>query len=203
MNLTICPCAAVAWVALDGDPVMDVRNRVRVLLLGPDCGGKSTLARMLGEYYQIPVYGNRRIKDDLQALQSVLQFALEVMPFRPFVLDQWQYPVDIVYNKVLGNQSSPMERIADLMAAQFKKHKVLTLFVTASPETIAKRFEERGDELWNLEQILAIRKAYPQYLEQSGLFYEVIDTTDTTPEQTLFNALGIIETFYKGWCTCK
>lgn len=169
----------------------------KLLLLGPDCGGKSTLAQMLGEHFGLKVYPNRRIKSALHALRAVLDFAIEIIPNEPFILDQWQYPVDIVYNQTLAQKTSPMSRIEDLMAEHFEKHKVLTLHVTASPETIAKRFAERGDELWDLEQILRVREAYPRYLTQSGLAYETIDTSDLTPEQVLINALGIIENFYR------
>jgi hypothetical protein len=182
------------------EPVTEVSKKMGVILLGPDCGGKSTLARSLGEYYDVPITPNVRIKDPLKAMHAVLDFAINKMPKdtgKGFVLDQWNFPVDLVYRSVIDGAISPLFSLVTYLAPYLVEHKILFLHITASAEVLTKRFEARGDDLWNIEQILRIAVAYPKHLERLPLHIRTIDTSDLSPVNTLARAVQIIDHFYE------
>ena len=179
---------------------MGVGYAKRIVLVGPDCSGKSTLAKNLSSYYGIPVKANRRIPDDLEAVSSVIDVVrhLRDNPGAEFILDQWQYPVDIVYNRYLRNTASPMEHIEPIIVPYLKEAGVLFLHVDAHSEVLRERYKVRGDELWNAEQIVRVASAYRTYFERPIVHYRRIDTSYGTPESVLKSAVVTIETFYRG-----
>lgn len=179
---------------------MGVESAKRIILVGPDCSGKSTLAKALGEHYNIDVLANRRIPGDLKAVAEIVHVVkrIDTNPKLAFIMDQWQYPVDIVYNRTLRGVPSPMEYIEDLIVPYLNKNNVLFIHVDANTEVLRQRYEQRGDELWNAEQIVHVASAYRTYFERPKVHYRRIDTSCGTPESVLKSAVDIIETFYRG-----
>ncbi|MNP23786.1 hypothetical protein D3C76_1165070 [compost metagenome] len=176
----------------------DRKKPIKLILVGPDCSGKSTLAEMLGLHYQIKVMGHRKIKDKMRALQSIVDGVFKyVRSDREFIMDQWQYPVDIVYENVLGSGSSPMASMSEHLIEEFNAYDVLVLHITASNRALSYRYSQRGDELWDIEQILKVAKAYKPTLQELGVKHSTIDTSTMTPDQVLSRAVDIIDKFYK------
>lgn len=173
-----------------------MQEQIKVILVGPDCGGKSTLAEMLRKYYDIPKRSNRRPGSDLATVYEMVDFALHHIPFKPFILDQWQFPVDIVYRGTLNNERSPITCLTEYLLPHLEQHKVLFLHITASDDVLRQRFDVRGDALWNIDQILRVSGAYDAYLPHSGITYETIDTTALGPKAVLAEAVKVIEKFY-------
>lgn len=171
---------------------------LKIVVLGPDCGGKSTLAKLLSEHYDIEVQPNRRIEDDLEAAISVMEITKKKVadPDVEFILDQWHYPVDIVYNKTLRDTSSIMETVGKIIFPYLHRNDVLFLHVDAEDEELERRFNIRGDELWDIEQIKQVAQAYRIFLATSLLKTKRIDTTDKTPEEVLTEAITLIDEFY-------
>jgi len=171
----------------------------KVILIGPDCGGKSTLAKHLREYYNVGGAGNRRVEGDLQAVREVLRFALDEIPNSRFILDQWQYPVDIVYRHAIEDDESPVSVLDKMLVPYLKEQKVLFIHVTASPQELLRRFSIRGDELWTGPQIVAVAEDYHTYLKCYAMFdYVTIDTTGRHPKEVLKEAVYQISKYYKG-----
>lgn len=170
----------------------------KLVLIGPDCGGKSTLVSGLREHYQIAPRSNRKVHNAIEMLHGVLQFAKDVIPHYGFILDQWQYPVDIVYEHCMHQRLSPVANIDTELASWCRKHHVLFIHITADDATLTERFNHRGDELWSLEQILAVARCYRRYLRNTATFpYITIDTSGRTPEEVLEEAINRIDTYYK------
>jgi AAA domain len=171
----------------------------KIILIGPDCSGKSNLATRLGHHYGCRIIGNRRIKDDLEAAYSVLEFTRRhvASPSSSFVLDQWQYPVDIIYNKELRGGPSVMEAVEKIILAYLKKHNVILLHVDASDSTLRDRFAVRGDELWDIEQILKVAAAYREYMPKSPLIGYRIDTSNLSKFEAAQQAISLIDAHYR------
>ncbi|MMZ45239.1 hypothetical protein D3C76_688370 [compost metagenome] len=170
----------------------------KILLIGADCTGKTTLAKSLAEHYSIEHIPNRRIKDDKDAVLAVQQFAHGKMRgSEGFILDQWQYPVDIVYNRALGtshaDRQSPMEEIQDEIRTVMQEQDVIIIWLWAHSGDIRLRFEQRGDELWNLDQILEVNRRYAPTLVSLKLYYHFVDTTKETPLQVFNKTKSFID----------
>lgn len=175
-------------------------KQVKLLLIGPDCSGKSTLAKKLAEHFRLPLFSNRRAPDELAALQRVVDFAIDWFSDYDagFILDQWQFPVDIVYNRVLRDQGSIFEGIAPYLKQDMDRYKVLIIHLTASDEVLTERFNKRGDELWNIGQILKVANAYKPILQELNLTHTTIDTSPLTPEEVFSWTVARITSFYGG-----
>lgn len=185
------------------DELIDVPGgglaKPKIILMGPDCSGKSNLAHRLALHYQCLIVGNRRIKDDLEAAHTVLDFTMKVIcnPDVSFVLDQWQYPVDIIYNKELRGADSIMVAVEKIILPYLKKHNVVLLHVDASDSTLRDRFAVRGDELWDIEQILKVAAAYREYMPKSPLIGYRIDTSNLSKDQAAQQAISLIDAHYR------
>jgi cytidylate kinase len=180
--------------------VLGAKRERKVILIGPDCSGKSTVAEYLAQQYGVLPIGNRRINDDMEAALHVLNFVNTSVrkDDAPFVLDQFMYPVDIVYNKVLRDSESVMTKVEPLIVKHLVEQDVLFLHVDADSKTITERFEQRGDELWDLEQILKVAQAYRTYFKTKRhlLHYMHLDTSELTKAQACKAAHILVETFY-------
>lgn len=177
----------------------DKNKHIKIVLIGPDCGGKTTVAEYLRTHYALPGKGNRRIPGDLQMVKSVVDFALEVIPNRGFIQDQWQYPVDIVYTEALGSERSPVKTVEQFILPELQRHNVLFLHVTARPGVLKERFDVRGDELWTFPQILQVAQHYHTYLKKYGKFHwRTLDNSDLDKETSCIRATQIIDRFYLG-----
>lgn len=171
-------------------------KHIRVILIGPDCGGKTNIAEGLRRTYGVPGVGRRKIGLPLVAIHSVIGTLMNEIANGGFVMDQWQYPVDIVYEYCMHQSLSPIVAIEEYLVPELNHLNVLFLHVTASDEAIASRFAKRGDELWNLQQILNVSKAYKHYLERAEFFHRTIDTTFLSPEKSIEIAAALVDDFY-------
>lgn len=170
----------------------------RIVLIGPDCSGKTTLASRISAHYDIVYLSNRRISNPLYAAAHVISFVKSsiVESGNGFVLDQWQYPVDIIYSSALRGERSVMLDVQPIILPYLTD--VLFLHLDASGAVLRERYEQRGDELWSIEQILVVAEEYRQQLPFLPIQYRTIDTSDRTGDEVFLEALNHIETFFKG-----
>lgn len=178
----------------------------KVIFMGPDCSGKSTLAAQIGQRIGLEVKSHRRIKDPLIATIAVCEEPIAAMSKigKPaeVIYDQWMYPVDIIYQMALGNAPSPFEALHDELAKRYKEAGYIFVYVTADEDNIRQRFAERGDELWDVEQILKVRLAYEAYYEtaiNSSLHHIIrVDTSGKDVAECVDEVLiGLGEQFTK------
>ncbi|MNC52467.1 hypothetical protein D3C75_1018140 [compost metagenome] len=117
---------------------MAKRKPLKVLFIGPDCSGKSSIAQKVGLHYGISVENHRKLGGtDLFAIEHTIGIVRKMMPSgRSFIWDQFYYPVDVIYERVLGKRPSPLERISWLLGEELTKCDVIVFFVNASEEVL-------------------------------------------------------------------
>lgn len=167
---------------------------LKVLFIGPDCSGKSSIAQQIGRNFGISVQGYRKQKTSkLFSVENTISTVRHMIcTGRSFIWDQFYFPVDVIYEQVLGEGPSPLHGIGHLIAEEFDKNNVIVFFINASVNTLQERFAERGDELWSIEQILKVRQGYQRILPTLGFRYHELDTTNVTTKQAADRVIDII-----------
>lgn len=183
------------------------RDFRKIVFIGPDCSGKSTLAELYAAQEGIRLFANRKI-DHLDALRRHLhRFTADYVQPKDvsFVADQFQFPVDYVYCKALGQTSlleilaESAERLAvENLRDGFRVFDVILVYVSCSNDELVRRYEIRGDELWNISQILKVSDEYRTYYKANPHAQNIIniDTTDKTPQACLTELTDKINTYY-------
>lgn len=180
--------------------VISIRGK-RIIFIGPDCSGKSTTAALVGQALGSKVYGHRRIKNPLTAVSKVISepsVSSEVK--KDIIYDQWMFPVDVIYQRCLGSKPSPLEGIHDELAYHYKAYGYVFVYITASEEEISKRYDVRGDELWEKHQILSVRGSYEHYWQENqreGHHNMIrVDSTGKTPTEVANEVLLELQKHY-------
>lgn len=168
------------------------RKEPKVIFIGPDCGGKSSLAELLGKRWNLEVKAHRKINSN-DMLITVMKDALTQLQQREatFVRDQYYYPVDIIYQQTLGQHPSHLTLISEVVANAYKEAGVIFVYVTASLEVLADRYFARGDELWSLKQIQRVAKAYESWYEENKHSHHLV-RIDTSGMQ-LEDLINLVE----------
>lgn len=136
-----------------------------IILEGADLTGKSTLAHRLSILLQFPVvrpwiYLAQPKPSVISVAKTLRQLFRHIHP--DIIYDRFFFS-EYVYAQVLGRDR---EYVADLIREWESIPDVFLVYLTASDEAIQSRYEERGGDWYvSLEQIFAIRDAYPTLLK--------------------------------------
>ena len=139
-------------------------NRV-VVLCGPDCSGKTTLAEGLAKVYDTRIVKGLRVdsdkvydkvKQDLAAWKNQPQEDL-------ILLDRWQFPDDIIYERVHGRAESQLVPHIEELIEECLEIPIMFVHVTALPQVLKRRYEQRGDEEVDFDMILKAHRAYGDF----------------------------------------
>lgn len=173
---------------------------LKLIFVGPDCGGKSTLAEQVGVHFGLPVNAHRRI-DDEEMRVTVAEDALTAVKsqYSHWIRDQYYYPVDILYSAAMRSEQSILSPMEMALANAYRLAGVIFVFVTASPEELGRRFYERGDELWDLAQIQRVARLYEDWYSWARHTHHLvrIDTTQMSRDEMVKEAIAGIGKKYK------
>lgn len=164
---------------------------MRLIFIGPDCGGKSTLAEMVGARMDVDVHAHRKINDEEMRVTVAEDALVQVRSHHAtWIRDQYYYPVDILYQGAINLQNSILNPMEQSLAHAYRLAGVIFVYVTASPSVIAERFRQRGDELWNLEQIQKVADAYESWYMYARHNHHLvrIDSSNISREEVLSRA---------------
>jgi thymidylate kinase len=181
----------------------EVGKKMFVVLEGPDLAGKSTLAADLSMLFKVELEKNLRIKDSSQVIRSIADQLVYQHPRRTgkgVLKDRWQYPSDIIYEELHGRTESALVAWEPSLLRELDAANVLFLYIKASPEALTKRLEVRGDDEIEAGQIKRMAELYENFFNdrRKTLTFKTIDTSRSTPNETLYEALGLILQHYKG-----
>lgn len=175
-------------------------KRKILVLIGPDCSGKSTLAARLAHYYELPIAKGLRIADRQGLVRGILdQLAVWKHPITEdpgMLLDRWQFPCDIVYERVHERPESPLAPILPQLVDLARSAGVLFIHVSASPDALGSRLESRGDDEVTYQKIIHARQEYIDLFRQADFPAVHLNTSLKTPEESFRRAVNLIDGYY-------
>lgn len=178
-----------------------LRKVMFVVLEGPDCSGKTTLAANLSEILDIPVEKNLRMTDHNAMVQSFADDLVFKHPRKTgegILKDRWQYPSDIIYEEIHGRAPSKLLDWEPTLINQFVEGKVLFLYVKASQTELVRRLNFRGDDEINTTQVRSVAAIYDSFFKtRKDLPQATLDTTGLTEQEVTYAALDLIMKHYK------
>lgn len=178
-----------------------LREKIFVVIEGPDCSGKTTLIARLEELFDLKSEKNLRMtshKEMTAAFAEDLVFNHPRKTKVGILKDRWQYPSDIIYEEIHGRKPSRLLEWEPTLIRQFVEGNVLFLYVKASPDELIRRLGERGDEEMDEAKLRAAALVYESFFRtRTDLPSATIDTTNMTEEEVAYTALDLIMRHYK------
>ena len=132
---------------------------MKIVFIGPDGAGKSTIAKEWSEKFDMPI-----IENDYREVDK-LSKTLEYLDLDNIIFDRLFYPDHLIYSKIKGNELSEEELGAwdDLrLLLPFKD--IAYVYVTAPDELLYERLNKRGDDYIEFEDIPKIKQGYEEIL---------------------------------------
>lgn len=141
---------------------METKKKYNIILEGCDCCGKDTVARYIEAKLQrletkhcIPVKHNQRTEINEYIKLDEQYWKLNQKNKRYSLYNRWYGISDLVYN--------PNTTDADIVfIANFLKcnPEVQVVFFNITEDVLRERLKNRGDEFYNIEELLQYRQLY-------------------------------------------
>ncbi len=167
----------------------------RIIFEGCDASGKTTIQEIMKEiirhvfiiHTSAPTKGNSK-----EYFSSLLEKLIEFIDIinQPLFVDRFHIG-ELVYGSVFRPETidEAVEKKLYNMEKDLLKQDVKILYVTASPETIVKRIQNRGDWYVKVSDVEAILNGYEKALAKSRLPIFRLDTTNNYSLEDIKNLI--------------
>lgn len=167
----------------------------RIIFEGCDASGKTTIQEIMKEiirhvfiiHTSAPTKGNSK-----EYFSSLLEKLIEFIDIinQPLFIDRFHIG-ELVYGSVFRPETidEAVEKKLYDMEKDLLKQDVKILYVTASPETIVKRIQNRGDWYVKVSDVEAILNGYEKALAKSRLPIFRLDTTNNYSLEDIKNLI--------------
>lgn len=168
-------------------------NPMLIILEGPECTGKTTVASKLAEEYGARVQKGVRIADRFLLMSSTIR-DLENQILRTSglvgeamtVFDRWPAISDCIYEKYIVGGNPITYYMLPFFQDLFVNNNVKLVFLNISRDEMIKRFEARGDKIVSLDEALVAYDAYQQFYNEcrNMIPCQIIDATNLSEDDT-------------------
>lgn len=161
---------------------------INVIFIGPDGGGKTTIAKRLAEELDMKYHKCTFEEEDKpERARYLLNSQTNI------VYDRFYYPDDIVYSEVKGIARTEDYRSAiNSLVPELKKSNVLFIYVNCALEELKERSAVWADDYITIDQLEKIQQEYDKIL-QIMQFNEIatvcIDTTGVEVDSPRFKTI--------------
>jgi len=167
----------------------------RIIFEGCDASGKTTIQEIMKEiirhafiiHTSAPTKGNSK-----EYFSSLLEKLIEFIDIinQPLFVDRFHIG-ELVYGSVFRPETidEAVEKKLYDMEKDLLRQDVKILYVTASPETIVKRIQNRGDWYVKVSDVEAILNGYEKALAKSRLPIFRLDTTNNYSLEDIKNLI--------------
>lgn len=164
-----------------------------LIVEGPDGVGKTTAVNKLANDLSAKIVKGVRIPDRFMFLHSTLNdISEQLMRTRGFhaesvvIFDRWTLISDLIYEKYIYGRRSIMESILPILPGVLQEANIRIVFIDISKEEIKRRYEQRGDLLRTLDEILEAQEAYRAFFQPGcPLKYWKLDVTGMTEAEVV------------------
>lgn len=160
-----------------------------LILEGPDCVGKTTMAAALGEIFGAPVEKHIYPKDEQELHSKVdAMLAREEMP--SVIFDRWYFPSDIIYSPIILKKPSPLKKREDEIIEWLLKVKATILYMHAPLDIVQYRYEEvaEKDDYIKRDNLSTLVEEYHKYMrELQSKEVHIIDVSSMEREWLTIN----------------
>lgn len=151
---------------------------MKIILVGPDGAGKTSIAKEIAK--QSGYEYIKPVKEDNDKVQR----AIDMLNMEgDFIFDRFYYPDDLIYCPIKGISVIELNnkyRLYHHVADKLLDTEVFYVYVTASPETLSKRINERGDNYIVSEELPSIIGNYDSFFSTIAVPYVKINTDTIT-----------------------
>lgn len=161
---------------------------MRIVFEGADLTGKSTLAIKVAEALQLPLRGRiTRVGPD-----KVKEAQIEDYKKYPnAVLDRCYWMSDLIYEPIYSQEPSVF---LDNFKEFLQDQDTIYIILVASKKVITNRFYSRGDDIYNVDQILTANRNYMDFAEAFPGRHTIVFDTYQSREQTIQDSIEALIT---------
>ncbi len=192
---------------------VDFKKPMMVVLEGPECTGKSTVAARLADEFSCSLSKRVRTPDRFAMLNTIMQ-DIAVQQERTsggsgeslIVFDRWQLVSDIIYEKYCYNQRSILEPLYPILGDACRAANILIIYMDIDEADMLTRFRTRGDRLRNVPEARKVWHAYSKFFDTSTvngmcctgdnlgryLPFKYLNTTGMSMDEVYMSVIGII-----------
>ncbi|WP_316274498.1 AAA family ATPase [Bacillus halotolerans] len=161
-----------------------------IILEGPDCCFKSTVAAKLSKELKYPIIKGSSFELATSGNEKLFEHFNKLAAEDNVIIDRFVYS-NLVYAAKFKDYSIITEEQQRAIEEKIR-HKAKVIYLHADPKVIKKRLIDRGDEYIVNEDIEPILELYNQVIDNMGLHMNSWDTNEWNSDEIVEDIIHLI-----------
>ncbi|MGQ9007614.1 hypothetical protein ACTXHP_05190 [Bacillus stercoris] len=161
-----------------------------IILEGPDCCFKSTVAAKLSEELKCPIIKGSSFELATSGNEKLFEHFNKLADQDNVIIDRFVYS-NLVYAAKFKDYSIITEEQQRAIEEKIR-HKAKVIYLHADPKVIKKRLLARGDEYIVNEDIEPVLELYNQVIDNMGLHMNSWDTNEWNSDEIVEDIIHLI-----------